>query len=123
MAELSSTTIGPRKSLWRRRRAMLLLCAFVGTMVFLTVIPTAWATPGEAPLNQTVPPGPAPYGGFLYYYYYGYGGAPNSYYPGYTTGYNAPCCSPDNSYPGGYYWPNYPSCGGSYGCNPFSTYW
>jgi hypothetical protein len=140
MVELRSTMTGARRSLWRRRRAMLLLCALVGIMVFLTVIPTAWATPGEAPLNQTVPPtprppkphgnehgrvppAPVPYGGYLYYYNYGSGGSPNSYYPGYTTGYNAPCCCPDNSYPGGYYWPNYPSCGGYYGCYPSSTYW
>ena len=144
MTELRSTMSGARRGMWRRRRAMLLLCALVGITVFLTVIPTAWATPAEAPLNQTVPPtprppkphgnehsrvppapppAPVPYGGFLYYYNYGSGGSPNSYYPGYTTGYDPPCCCPDNSYPGGYYWPNNPSCGGYYGCYPSSPYW
>lgn len=143
MAEMTSTISGVRRGLSGRRRTIFLLCALLATMVFLTVIPTAWATPGEAPLDQAKPTpmfscgGPyelpgglasasVPYGGYLYYYYYGYGGAPGGYYPGYWTGYNAPSYCPGNYYPNGYYWPNYPSypsCPGYNGCYPSGPYW
>ncbi|PWH13465.1 MAG: hypothetical protein DDG58_14020 [Ardenticatenia bacterium] len=106
--------------------------------LFLTVIPTAWATPNESALQQQTiptvptppppppgppgggnpqippapPPPPMPYGGFLYYYHYGYGWLPGTYYPGYTSGYYYR--PPSNAYPSGYYYyygPAYPPYG------------
>jgi len=117
-----------------RPRAHIILPAGVllAVAIFLTVIPTAWATPNESVLSQqptipTVPPPPppppgppgggnprvppapppppVPYGGFLYYYHYGYGWLPSTYFPGYTTGYYY--YPPSYAYPSGYYWSAY----------------
>ncbi|MGC8879421.1 MAG: hypothetical protein ACP5R2_09365 [Anaerolineae bacterium] len=111
-----------------RRRTMLWMGILLATTLFLTVIPTAWATPNESALQQQTmptvptppppppgppgggnpqippapPPPPMPYGGFLYYYHYGYGWLPGTYYPGYTSGYYYR--PPSNAYPSGYYY-------------------
>ncbi|MCS7259171.1 MAG: hypothetical protein NZ765_00110 [Anaerolineae bacterium] len=123
-----------------RRRTMLWVGFLIAAALFLTVIPTAWATPNEDVLwQQTVPtvptpppppgppgggnpqippappPPPMPYGGFLYYYHYGYGWLPGTYYPGYTTGYSYRL--PSYAYPSGYYYyyvPMYPPYGAYY---------
>jgi len=123
-----------------RRRAHIILPAGVllAVAIFLTVIPTAWATPNESVLPQqptipTVPPPPpppgppgggnpqvppapppppVPYGGFLYYYHYGYGWLPGAYFPGYTTGYYYH--PPSYAYPSGYYWSAYQPYGSYY---------
>ncbi|MGQ9501696.1 MAG: hypothetical protein ACUVSF_06915 [Anaerolineae bacterium] len=121
-----------------RRRGRIILPAGVllAAVIFLTIIPTTWAISSESPLSQTVPtiptpspppgppgggnpqiplgppPPPMPYGGFLYYYHYGYGWLPGTYFPGYTTGY---CYHPPSfAYPSGYYWPAPPPYGYNY---------
>jgi hypothetical protein len=106
------------------RRTTLWLAVIVAAALFVTVIPTAWATPSESPLNQTVPtiptpspgdggsvpppPPPIPYGGYLYYYVFGYGGTPNNFYPGYWTGNYWYPHTYNFYYPGGMYTPAYP---------------
>ena len=127
---------GEYRMLRHRAHIILPLGVLLAVAIFLTVIPTAWATPNESVLSQqptipTVPPPPppppgppgggnpqippapppppAPYGGFLYYYHYGYGWLPGTYFPGYTTGYYY--YPPSYAYPSGYYWPAYRSYG------------
>lgn len=125
-----------------RGRTTVWLALMVAAMVFVTVIPNAWATPSEGPLNQTVPtiptpspggggggsvpppPPPIPYGGHLYYYVLGYGGMPSNFYPGYTTGgYQYPH-GYNYYYPGGLYWPAYPPYQGYQGYQGYyGTFW
>lgn len=115
------------------------LALLLAAAIFVTVIPTAWATPDESPFNQTVPtippapappapsPGgggdgimppawpPIPHGGYLYYYVVGYGGIPSNYYPGYTNGGYWYPHTQNFYYPGGMYTPAPPAYSGYYG--------
>jgi hypothetical protein len=126
-----------------RGRTTVWLAVIVAVAMFVTAIPNAWATPNEGPLNQTVPPippgpgqpgggnpqlppmaapAPMPYGGFLYYYAYGYGGTPSNYFPGYTPGYYQNPYSYNYQYPSGYWWLAYPVYQG-YNYPYGGTYW
>jgi hypothetical protein len=114
-----------RYGLFTARRPFMMLGAcllMIGTL-FLAVSPTAWATPLDAPVRQTIPPvsgagrpdeyqppklvDMAPYGGFRYYYTLGYGTGETCFYPSYGNGYFGPY------YPGG-------SC---YNIPPTRVYW
>ena len=132
------TLVNRRTQLSRPGRSSVWAALLLAAAIFVTAIPTAWATPSEAPLDQTVPtippapappapsPGdggdnimppampPIPYGGYLYYYVVGYGGYPSNYYPGYTAGGYWYPRTQNFYYPGGLYTPAPPAYPGYY---------
>lgn len=57
MAQSTESRGGKRRH--ARLAGVLLTCFVLAAVVFLTAVPTAWATPGESPQNHTIPtPGP-----------------------------------------------------------------